>query len=299
MKKFAVSVAMIIGIIFSQFVAIPQAQAYQPEEGDTAKVQKYQCHYCQEIYNSVSIERKNGALIQSFSQPSKYGCSKNYNNEHAWMGGAVTHYRYDGSQWVEFEYETAFEKEQKRKQEIRDRIKRLKTETIEMYKQGNYTQVIKNCDMIIGVDPYDFRSYVIRGTCYYQLKQYDEALQDYATAFQLNKNTEISQMIGVILNDRGYMYQNAREYNLALNDYENALKLYPHPTVYANRGAVYYYLGNYSQALSDLNKAIKNGLSGENLGEAYYYLGLCYRAKGDNKKAQSNFVKAQQNGWQF
>ncbi|MBR3497845.1 MAG: hypothetical protein IKO05_02495 [Selenomonadaceae bacterium] len=46
MKKIFLAAALIVGVVASQFVAMSQAQAYTPTEGDMITVVPYACHFC-------------------------------------------------------------------------------------------------------------------------------------------------------------------------------------------------------------------------------------------------------------
>ena len=130
-----------------------------------------------------------------------------------------------------------------------------------------------------------------RGLDYYNLGQYERAIQDFDKAIQLNPN------LAGAYNNRGIAYRHLGQNERAVQDYDKALELMQHPFMYANRGEAYYYLKNYMQALKDLNKSLEFELKGKDLGEVLYYRALCYQALGETEKSQADFKKAKELGY--
>ena len=59
-------------------------------------------------------------------------------------------------------------------------------------------------------------------------------------------------------NKRGEAYYNLNQYQRALNDFNKAISLkQDYALTYSNRGNTYFNLGQYQQAIEDLNKAIR------------------------------------------
>jgi tetratricopeptide (TPR) repeat protein len=112
----------------------------------------------------------------------------------------------------------------------------------------------------------------------------------------------------MILNLRGTIYYTMNRYEDALRDYDECIRIpSPKPPLpYIGRGMAYNATGKYKSALADFDKAISLVPAGDSYAEIYFergnaYLGLCKRAggKGDTEtrdrelnRAVQNFAKA-------
>jgi len=76
--------------------------------------------------------------------------------------------------------------------------------------------------------------------------------------------------------------------NIAI--YTETIRLDPNNvSAYQQRGAVYYWKGEYDKAIEDYTEVIRLG---PNYALAYRSLGITYRKKGDLQKANSDLNKA-------
>jgi tetratricopeptide (TPR) repeat protein len=94
--------------------------------------------------------------------------------------------------------------------------------------------------------------YSNRGTAHLNMEEYDQAIQNYDKAIELNPN------LAIAYNNRGNAYEDKGEYDRAIQDYDKAIELNPNlAIVYNCRGNVYVDKGKYDQAIQDYNKAIE------------------------------------------
>lgn len=110
---------------------------------------------------------------------------------------------------------------------------------------------IARCTQKIQQNPNDADSYFNRGNAYYDLKQYERAIQDYSKAIALNTNYAEAYF------NRGIVYYNLGQYERAILDYNKALEFKQHEFIYNNRGNAYSKLGQKERAILDFDKAIE------------------------------------------
>ncbi|MDE6015117.1 MAG: tetratricopeptide repeat protein [Acetatifactor sp.] len=123
-----------------------------------------------------------------------------------------------------------------------------------------------------------------QGNRYYNLKEYEKAVESYSNAINIQSNT------AQFYHDRGCAYTGLKKYTEALSDYNRAIELNPKfGEAYNNRGYVYDSLGERDKALSDYNKAIELNPKFE---KAYNNRGYVYDSIGERDKALSDYNKA-------
>ncbi|MBU8892701.1 MAG: tetratricopeptide repeat protein [Bacteroidales bacterium] len=111
-------------------------------------------------------------------------------------------------------------------------------------------------DLAQGISDKAFENkiYVNRGAAYQKLMAYDEALNDYSKAIQLddsNPNVFIY---------RGYLYYQTMEYEEALKDFNTVIEIDPeNPFAYYNRGMIYIKQVKDDEACEDFHKACELG----------------------------------------
>lgn len=110
-----------------------------------------------------------------------------------------------------------------------------------------------------------------QGNRYYELKEYEKAIESYTNALRIQSNT------AQFYNDRGCVYIDLKKYDAAISDFDKAIELNLEDTsVYSNRGCAYNSLEEYEKAISDLDKAIEldptNTLAYNNYGYTYINL---------------------------
>ena len=149
---------------------------------------------------------------------------------------------------------------------------------------GKYDQAIQSFDRAIEINPQIENSYLNRGMAFGFLSKYDQAIQDF------NKAIEINPKSFKAYDNRGNSYTNTGWWDRALEDYEKAIEVNPQFfSPYSNRGIVYAYKKQYELAIQDYNKAIdlnpQVAVIFMNRGNAYAGLKKYDRAIQDYDKA--------------
>jgi len=123
-----------------------------------------------------------------------------------------------------------------------------------------------------------------RGKAFYELREYDKALVDFAKAKELNPK------FAEVFNNSGMVYYDLREYEKAIEYYTEAIRLdRKYIDALYNRGLVFLAKSEYKNAVEDFNEVIR--LKPEYT-KAYSIRGLAYSRIGMNEKAAEDFKKA-------
>ena len=154
--------------------------------------------------------------------------------------------------------------------------------------KGDLTAALKDLDKAIDLAPNDPRYYNNRADFYLKyMKEYELALNDYATALKLSKYPDESSRA---LNNRALIYEEQEKFELALAEYTKAIEIYPNkPLYYSNRARIYQKQQKYELALIDYSQAIS--VDKENP-RWYDERANCYIAKGDLTAALKDLDKA-------
>ncbi|MFK5915188.1 MAG: tetratricopeptide repeat protein [Woeseiaceae bacterium] len=125
--------------------------------------------------------------------------------------------------------------------------------------------------------------YLSRADIYFQLRNFDNAVEDYTQAIKLDNALDKAWFgRGMALGRQGFIAKGI--YNLSVY-----IKRNPNDSVaYTKRGVRYLWLGDKDNAELDLLQAIK--IDAKNA-EAHDDLGVVYAQKGDYKKAIQHFSK--------
>ena len=100
-----------------------------------------------------------------------------------------------------------------------------------------------------------------RGVAYLNLRELDEALEDFEAAIELEP--EYAEAYA----NRGRIHLDREDYELAIEDLDRAIEIAEELTeAYGNRGLAYQYLGDDEKALADFTRAIEI----DNNPQAYY-----------------------------
>ena len=148
---------------------------------------------------------------------------------------------------------------------------------------------IEEFDEAIDLDLNYAGAYDGRGYAYRLLGQYQNAINDYTMAVQLDSDYANAWLY----NERGYAYSQVGQYQNAINDYTMAVQLdsdYATAWLYNERGVSYYRLDQYQTAVNDYTMAIQlepSGLHYFNRAWAYYYLGEYTKMYADDAAACS------------
>jgi len=162
-------------------------------------------------------------------------------------------------------------------------VRHLNTGNI-YYNLKDYQKAIDEFDKAILLNPYDNISYNTRGFVYYYLKEYRRAIDDYDIAILLDPDYSNTYI------DRGIAYLKLKEYQRAIDDYNIAIQLDPdYAHAYNNRGVAYRKLKEYQKAIEDYDKAI---LVNPDFADAYYNRGNAYKDLKDYQSAIDYYDKA-------
>lgn len=152
------------------------------------------------------------------------------------------------------------------------------------FAKGDYDDAIKTYTALIDYDKKNGEAYYLRGSVYLNQDKKEKALKDYDKAIAAD-STDYE------------LYEGIYE-NLSNSGYEEEGKQYLEKTVenkakeaedYAAQGHIYYLLGDYKQAKTNLDKAIDKNSKG-----ALLYLAEIYNAEDKTEEAQAlleNYVK--------
>ena len=153
-----------------------------------------------------------------------------------------------------------------------------------LYMQGFFRRSIDCCNKAIILDEKYPYAYYYRGNAYFELKDYQAALNDYKMAIELKP--EIAEY------HKGCagVYFNLEKYKESLTEINKAIKLAPDQSMfYIGRGDIYSKLKRYKEAIEDYNKAIKLE---PNNAQAYNNRGYVYNKLGKPEIAIADYDKA-------
>ena len=126
--------------------------------------------------------------------------------------------------------------------------------------------------------------YYNRGDTFFDLGKFEDAIQDYNKAIDLNPNNASYYY------NRGTTFANLEKFEDAIQDYNKAIDLNPNDeSVYYNRGVAFIYLNEYEKAIENLSKAIDLN---PNKDSTYYNRGIAFTNLSDSEKAIKDFNKA-------
>jgi tetratricopeptide (TPR) repeat protein len=147
----------------------------------------------------------------------------------------------------------------------------------------NNNEAIIEFTKVIEIAPNDATGYYWRGTCYYDMAQYDLAINDFSKAIKLNQKSPDSEY-----NYRGLSYSAKGEYDSAISDFTKAIEIDQHPLTYNNRGLAYNGIKNYDLAIKDFTEAInimtKDARPYSNRADSYIAIGQNSLAIADLRK---------------
>jgi tetratricopeptide (TPR) repeat protein len=100
-------------------------------------------------------------------------------------------------------------------------------------------------------------AYSNRALCRFQLKEYDQGMED------LSKALELDETNAIYYYNRAQGFQMQHKYEQAIKDYTRAIAWRAgFPEAYINRGELYYLSGNESKGCSDFGRACELGYCG-------------------------------------
>lgn len=152
------------------------------------------------------------------------------------------------------------------------------------YEEEEYEEAVENYSIAIQMQSNIGLFYNDRGMSYYGLGKYDKAIADYDKVIELNPSEAVAY------DNRGNSYFGLGEYEKSISDYDRAIELSPSTAVYySNRGNAYGQLEEYDKAIFDLERAIELDPTYE---RAYRERAEVYRLQGEASKAMADEEKA-------
>jgi tetratricopeptide (TPR) repeat protein len=153
------------------------------------------------------------------------------------------------------------------------------------YHMKDYEQALRYQDKALRLDSTNWLAWMGRGIALENSGQYAAAEQSYLKALSYEKSSAIYFNLGMV-------YSKWEKDSLSILYYDQAIKLFPeYGSAYINRGQVKLLMGRYLEAISDFNTGIsfdsEDKISYNNRGLCKYYLGQYEDAINDFKKALS------------
>ena len=155
--------------------------------------------------------------------------------------------------------------------------------------QQDYRIIIDYCSEKIKEAPDYYYYYEGRADAKLALGKYIEAVDDYTMAIKRNK------LCSTAFYDRGIAWFQINNMDSAKLDFIRAIKLKKNPEAYHYLGLIDETKKEYSQAIANYGKAIKDSIT---YADAYYNRGLCLSYIKDYQNAIENFknvVKVKEN----
>jgi len=137
----------------------------------------------------------------------------------------------------------------------------------------------------IEIDPNYFDAYVDRGLWRFAIKDYDGAINDFTTAFNLDT------LSSGAINNLGVVYMSSGDLDSALICFSKSIKIDSVYGSYYNRGNVYFAFGNLNLAIGDYNKDILFNQHSD-LYHTYYMRGIARLEMGDSINGKFDLEKA-------
>jgi tetratricopeptide (TPR) repeat protein len=114
---------------------------------------------------------------------------------------------------------------------------------------GNNEQGNADYQVVLDHDPTDSNSWFDLGYAQQQSGEPQAAIASYSKSLELDPSNYSANI------NRGNIYLDLRQYNNAFNDFNAALKFGDIALAYSGRGSAYYYLKKYDLAIKDLEKS--------------------------------------------
>ena len=131
--------------------------------------------------------------------------------------------------------------------------------------QNRYNDAIQDYTAAIDLNPQSLLAYQNRGLAYLITDDFNKALQDYNRYLALRGpydagGSERDVHLSNVLGNRGVIFSRMNQFEKAIADFNTAVKLNPYnPNNYLNRAFVFYRLGRMEQAAQDVRMAELTG----------------------------------------
>ena len=136
-------------------------------------------------------------------------------------------------------------------------------ETEELFQKGNALleegHLLEAIDIyaeVVDADSGHMNAYANRGLAYSYLEDYEQAIEDFTKALELDPTQKNPELPTLFLN-RGFAYSNAGEIEKAFEDYGQALRMNPaFAEAFCNRGMLNQKQNLMERAMSDYRMAV-------------------------------------------
>ena len=171
------------------------------------------------------------------------------------------------------------------------RMNRLADQALKEIGSGQFEKALKTLEQCFALKPvFDnaFKCHIARGTAYYALKKYEEAIPDFTAAYYILSDKDI-------LYRRGLSYFELKKYQEASSDFfrltlsvtkEQIAKEFP--DLYNYRGATLTALGKYDDAIYVYNTALEMNAQPA---DSYFGRAIAFELKGDFEQAEKDLRK--------
>ncbi|CRF35450.1 hypothetical protein BRSU_2663 [Brachyspira suanatina] len=130
--------------------------------------------------------------------------------------------------------------------------KELKTKIQNLIEEKHFEEAIKLCDEAIEKDDKDEYAYFLKSNCYFELEDYDIAIEN------LNKVTDLNPNNGNAYFSKGFFYSILKKYEKSIENYSKSIELNPNnENGYISRGFIKSNLKMYEESIEDYNKSIE------------------------------------------
>ncbi|ACL05116.1 Tetratricopeptide TPR_2 repeat protein [Desulfatibacillum aliphaticivorans] len=150
---------------------------------------------------------------------------------------------------------------------------------------GRYDEALQDFDKAVDMQPDSALNYINRGNVYADMGDVERAIEDYNQAITLDPNN------GLAYSNRGLAWSSLKRFDQAIPDLDKAIA-FGHEGVYKSlmkRGVIRYGTKDYNGAVEDFSRVIKMH---PGFTEAYYFRGLAYQQLNEAEKAQTDLQTA-------
>ena len=150
---------------------------------------------------------------------------------------------------------------------------------------GRYLEAIQDFDQAAQMAPESPLTFINRGNVYADMGNPDKAIADYTHAIDLDENS------GLAYANRGLAWCSVKRFDQAIPDLDKAIEL-GHDGLYKSlmkRGVIRFGTKDYAGAVDDFSQVIKQH---PGFAEAYYFRGLAFQQMNEPEKAQEDFQQA-------
>ena len=149
-------------------------------------------------------------------------------------------------------------------------------------KQGDLKKALLDSKKTIELNPDYEKAYNTIGLCYFSLKQYEEAIENYNQGIKLKKSD-------LFYYNRALAYQELKQFDRAVIDFTSAINLSENIEYYWARANSLYSNKNYKKSLVDYGTAIEFD---DSIASLFYNRGLSYYFDYQDELALKDFQKA-------